>query len=381
MSLREYVVPSALITMLLLAGCGAPIGTGTPTVDPDPGPTASPSGTTAGPTTASPTPTTPSDDALPPGVHRSGRIDDVGELMAANRAGLRESPFRLSFRGYQESTAENFSFRIQVVQGDSQRYIAVEQNDDIARKWERDRASALRDFGASKYDYEDSAIELEASSSLEFEQYYHPQFIADYFEMGAFRYQNTTVDEGRSVVTLTADSVDPTFNGSSPQSLSVTARVASSGIIRYFDVKAVSENETVEFTHRVTDPESPVEAPTWMDSDVTQLNATVSADGDYLAINHRRGPAIENGNLSVFRNTEKYEQLNRTAGSVADTTAFTAGDTLYLAVSETNQTYQVHHGINTKPDVSATDSSIAPQQLAVLIETDSQRVFVAPVRN
>lgn len=382
MSLRAALVPCSLIVVLLLAGCGAPIGAGTPTVESEPSPRPSLTPTTAPPPgTASPTPGTPSSDELPPGVNQSGRIDDVGELMDANRAGLRESPFRLSFRGSQESTAANFSFSIQVVQGQSQRYISVTQNDEIARKWERKRASALRDFGTSKYDYEDSAIELEGSASLAFEQYYHPQFIADYFAMGAFRYQNTTVDDGRSVVTLTADRVDPAFNGTMPQSLSVTARVTPAGIVTYFDVDAVFENETVAFTHRVTAPEAPVDPPTWLDTDVTQLNATVSAEGDYLAISHDGGPAIENGNLSVFRNTEKYERLNMTAGSVAATTPFTAGDTLYLAVSETNESNHVQRRINTKPELSPTKTYMDPHEVAILVETDSQRIFVAPLRN
>lgn len=299
--------------------------------------------------------------SYPPGVTESG-LENVTALVHAHDEALRNETYRatveLTARG---DDIDERSVPFEVINGPnaSLSVMQVSVNDgpiETYSVWERGEFVVSNNTGPEGTEYRYSQggvrardIDGSASGAL---------FLRTYLTYGDLETDGTVTRDGRTLVRLVASdynetAFEPTENGT-VTAFEMTALVDERGVVHSMRIRSEAETEndtgetiTVETNltfvtqaiGQTSDPD-----PDWLD-DVPQVRATLTADGEAIAVEHTGGTTLEAGTEFTVYDSSSARSRVTLPSDVAP------GETVYFALDESGSSYEARVGVNEPPAV------------------------------
>jgi hypothetical protein len=188
-----------------------------------------------------------------------------------------------------------------------------------------------------------------------------------------YEYAGTVTRDNLTLYQFTSNGVnesaveahDLTEFSDSNESITATALIDERGVIRSFETSNVRArgNETATTGLRYEIPRlgnvTPAK-PAWVSAELPDVEASVSADGRVIMLNHTGGMTVSTANVLVYSSS--------LSASTEFTGRFEPGDTLYLSVRKVN-TSRILVSQNESPEVNES-----------LVRFESENISILPWR-
>jgi hypothetical protein len=332
---------------------------------------------------------------FPPGTSESG-IDDATLLLETHRSVLADETYSMQanvtrideLAGGTESSLgfdiEEFGLTGEKGVNRTRLTIADEgatyENGSSSQSyWVTDEEIALKQtstdsFHTTRYEYIPPTGRQGALFDRAASFYVEPSFILEPYLLGFdYEYSGTVTDDNRTLYEFTSTGVnasavethDLTEFSDSNESINATVLIDERGVIRSFETSNVRTrgNETKTTGLRYEIPRlgnvTPTK-PSWVTTELPNVEASVSADGRVVVLNHTGGMTVSTANVLLYSSS--------LSASTDFTGRFEPGDTLYLSVGKAD-TSRVLVSRNEYPEVNES-----------LVRFESENISILPWR-
>lgn len=311
-------VSFALVLIVLLAGCSAPIlgGGGNSTSGPDASDNATSLPGESGDATPESDDSERSIEEPPLGVSADGAVNET-ELLRATTSAMNDSVVRIDHRNGNDSAV--------VVQSPESTY----SRDDFGVVWSSSHTSIDNDsLGDAEYSLRyrrNTTTQIRADSSMQFA-------LVVRLSSGEYEHAGTETVDGQRLHRL--EMVQPTGMGTAVEHYEATALVDGEGRLhRLAGEVGDSEANATSFEFAFDWSVETVPEPSWAER-VPRVEANKTADGSALAVSVRQGPPIPADATFEFY----HDGLE---GEVTLSESLDPGDTLYVGYNGSSETRQV----------------------------------------
>lgn len=341
---------------------------------------------------------------FPPGTSESG-IDDATLLLETHRSVLANETHSMrahvtrigaSADGTEPSLDfDTEEFRLAGEKGIDKTRVTIadegatyENGSSSQSYWVTDEEIALKQtsdngLNATRYEYLPPTGREAAFFNRAASFYVEPSVLFEPFLLGfEYEFSGTVTQDNLTLYEFTATGVnesaveahDLTAFSSSAESINATVRIDEQGVIRSFEATNVTsrENETATTGLQYEIPKVGNVTPTkpaWVTSELPDVEASVSAEGRVVVLNHTGGMTVSTASVLLYSSS--------LSASTEFTGTFEPGETLYLSVNKEN-TSRVLVSQNEYPEVNESFVRFGSENISI---TPWRMVFEGGERN